>query len=590
MKISVLLTSWNSVVNSSHKLAEQPLALYRHLNIRNKIGCGYALTISVAVLGTITGLTISNNQLQQARQQMVSADAERGYITKIQTEVLQTRLNQQQIIFLLENPQKLEKSYVYFLRDLTELETLFAEFPNTIDPGESKILRQMIDEHHVILRQYWVKAEAIYEKNHLLNLQPNELLLARQVLIEFGNSNVARKLDQLSQHLEALAEEVDEKEKSANLALAAAEVTRTKILTVSILLSIACATLLALFTSRAIAQPLKTTTEVAQRVTQEGNFHLQVPVVAEDEVGILAKTLNQLISQVEQLLAEQKAEATRQLMQNEKMASLGRMLAGIVHEINNPINCVYGNLTPLNEYIKDLRQLLDTWENSVPQPPATVNAIAQEIDLDFLKQDLPKLLDSMQFGAVRARQILLSLKDFSRLDTVQPSSVNLHDCLESTLLILHSRVKKGVTITRNYGEIPAIEGYTGFLYQVFMNLLTNALDALEDVPDPEITITTKRQGSDWVTICIRDNGCGIVPENQEKIFESFFTTKPRGVGTGLGLALSHQIVVEKHGGQLTVESKVNQGTEFIVTLPKLNSQQKQVTARCYTASELQHSL
>ena len=266
------------------------------------------------------------------------------------------------------------------------------------------------------------------------------------------------------------------------------------------------------------------------------------------------------------------------------------MLAGIVHEINNPINCVYGNLAPLNEYIKDLCQLLDTWENSVSQPPATVNAIAQEIDLDFLKQDLPKLLDSMQFGAVRARQILLSLKDFSRLDTVQPSSVNLHDCLESTLLILHSRVKKGVTITRNYGEIPAIEGYTGFLYQVFMNLLSNALDALEDVLDPEITITTKRQGSDWVTISIRDNGCGIVPENQEKIFESFFTTKPRGVGTGLGLALSHQIVVEKHGGQLTVESEVNQGTEFIVTLPKLNPQQKQVTARCYTASELQHSL
>lgn len=586
----MLLTSWNSLVNSSHKLIEQPLALYRHLSIRNKIGCGYALTIGVAVLGTITGLTISNNQLQQARKQMVSADAERGYITKIQTEVLQTRLNQQQIIFLLENSQELEESYVDFLRDLTELETLFAEFPSTIEPEESKILREMIEEHHAVLQEYWVKAEANYEKNDLLNLQPDELLLTRQVLIEFGNSDVARQLDQLSQHLESLAEEVDEKEKSANLALAAAEVTRTQILTVSILLSIACATLLALFTSRAIAQPLKTTTEVAQRVTQEGNFYLQVPVMAEDEVGILAKTLNQLISQVEQLLAEQKAEATRQLMQNEKMASLGRMLAGIVHEINNPINCVYGNLTPLNEYIKDLSQLLEAWESSVPQPPATVNAIAQEIDLDFLKQDLPKLLDSMQFGAVRARQILLSLKDFSRLDTIQPSSVNLHDCLESTLLILHSRVKKGVTVTRNYGEIPAIEGYTGFLYQVFMNLLSNALDALEDVPDPEITITTKRQGSDWVTICIRDNGCGIVPENQEKIFESFFTTKPRGVGTGLGLALSHQIVVEKHGGQLTVESKVNQGTEFIVTLPKLHSQQKQGTARCYTASELQHSL
>ena len=265
-----------------------------------------------------------------------------------------------------------------------------------------------------------------------------------------------------------------------------------------------------------------------------------------------------------------------QLLQSEKMSSLGRILAGVAHEINNPVNFIYGNITHAIEYVDDLLELLKLYQIEVTDPPLTVYNKAEEIDLEFLQEDLPKVLQSMTVGADRVRQIILSLKDFSRLDEVVSQSVNLHACLDSTLLILQNRLKKGITIVRNYGDIPEIEGYTGFLYQVFMNLLTNAMDALEENlgtvnPDikqsKQIVIATERLDKNWVIVRISDNGSGIPTEIQTKIFETFFTTKPRGVGTGLGLAISRQIVEEKHGGRITCASKIGEGTEFAIALP-----------------------
>ncbi|WP_331000721.1 sensor histidine kinase [Nostoc sp. NZL] len=169
------------------------------------------------------------------------------------------------------------------------------------------------------------------------------------------------------------------------------------------------------------------------------------------------------------------------------------------------------------------------------------------------------------------RQIVLSLKNFSRLDEAEAHAVNLHECLDSTLLILNNRIKKGITIERFYGEIPSIEGFYSSLYQVFMNIINNALDALEEEHNPQdnprIAIATELQDKNWVVVRITDNGSGIPSDVQERIFETFFTTKPRGVGTGMGLSISHQIVVEKHGGQLICKSEVGSGTEFIISLP-----------------------
>ncbi len=188
-----------------------------------------------------------------------------------------------------------------------------------------------------------------------------------------------------------------------------------------------------------------------------------------------------------------------------------------------------------------------------------------------MEEDLPKVLQSMKFGADRVRQIVLSLKNFSRLDEAEAHAVNLHECIESTLLILNNRIKKGITIECCYGDIPNIEGFSSSLYQVFMNIINNALDALEEQhntqDNPQITIATELQDKNWVVVRIADNGSGIAPETQEKIFEMFFTTKPTGVGTGMGLSISHQIVVEKHGGRLICKSEVGSGTEFTISLP-----------------------
>jgi signal transduction histidine kinase len=173
----------------------------------------------------------------------------------------------------------------------------------------------------------------------------------------------------------------------------------------------------------------------------------------------------------------------------------------------------------------------------------------------------------MKVGAERTRQIVLSLRNFSRLDEAEAHPVDLHDCLDSTLLILNNRIKKGVNIIRDYGEIPPIEGYMSSLYQVFMNLLSNALDAINEQPKPEIKITTLKKDVDWVEIRIADNGSGISRENQAKIFDTFFTTKPIGIGTGLGLAISRKIVEEKHHGKLYFKSELDRGTEFIIELP-----------------------
>jgi signal transduction histidine kinase len=353
---------------------------------------------------------------------------------------------------------------------------------------------------------------------------------------------------------------------------------RIQIVAVSILLSIAIASLLALVTSRTITVPIQALTNMAQRVTQEANFDLQATVTTTDEIGILGNAFNQALQRVKSLLEEQKAAVLQQqklqesqLLQSEKMSSLGRMVAGVAHEINNPVNFIYGNLEPAIQYVDELLELLRIYSQEVANPPLAVEEYATEIDVEFVEEDLPKLLQSMKFGADRVRQIVLSLKNFSRLDEAEAHTVDLHECIDSTLLILNNRIKKGIQIERCYGNIPNIEGFAGSLYQVFMNIINNALDALEKQDNtqesPQITITTEHQDKNWVIIRIADNGSGIAPEDQAKIFETFFTTKPRGVGTGMGLSISYQIIVEKHGGQLTCKSQLRGGTEFIISLP-----------------------
>ncbi len=272
-----------------------------------------------------------------------------------------------------------------------------------------------------------------------------------------------------------------------------------------------------------------------------------------------------------------------QLVQNEKMSSLGQLVAGIAHEINNPVNFIYGNISHASEYTNDLLDLVALYQQHFPQVPSAIAAAIADIDLDFIREDLPKTILSMRIGAERIRGIVQSLRNFSRLDEAILKAVDIHEGLESTLIVLQHRLKgtphRGeIQVARNYGHLPQVECFAGQLNQAFMNILVNALDALEErdatrslqagqKSPSQIRLRTERINADWVRIAIADNGPGIPQNIQAKIFDPFFTTKPVGRGTGLGLSIAYQIVVEKHGGFLFCVSQEDRGAEFIIEIP-----------------------
>ena len=295
------------------------------------------------------------------------------------------------------------------------------------------------------------------------------------------------------------------------------------------------------------------------------------------EARLLEKT-----RELEEALRErQRAES--QLVQSEKMYALGQMVAGMAHEINNPINFIYGNLAYTDNYVRDLLELMRMYQEEIPEMPAKIAAEIEAVDLDFITADLPKIVDSMKLGAERILKLVLSLRNFSRLDEAKFKQANVEEGLESALAILNHRIQGKIDLVKQYQPLPKIYGYPAQLNQVWMNLLCNAIDAVLDpalqdrTPDesrPQIIIRTKPLNGDRILVAIRDNGRGIDPSLQAKIFDPFFTTKPVGTGTGLGLSICYQII-QTHQGRIRVVSRDPQnpnsewetGTEFLVELP-----------------------
>lgn len=317
----------------------------------------------------------------------------------------------------------------------------------------------------------------------------------------------------------------------------------------------------------------------------------------EQEVLARVKThlqLRQLTKNLEQRVAEKTAnleaaftqlqQSQLQLVQSEKMSALGNLVAGVAHEINNPLGFIAGNLKPAQDYIKDLFQLISLYQKELSNPSASLQAVVEEMDLEYLQEDLPKLIDSMQQGVDRIRTISTSLRIFSRSDCDRPVLFNIHEGINSTILILKHRLqgndtRPAIAIIKEYGDLPQIECYAGQLNQVFMNLLANAIDALDELNQSQnnqniktnlnqIIIKTELTNErKYGLIRIQDTGIGMTDEVKNRIFKHSFTTKEVGKGTGLGLAIAHSIIVDKHFGTLQVNSNIGQGTEFVITIP-----------------------
>jgi len=313
----------------------------------------------------------------------------------------------------------------------------------------------------------------------------------------------------------------------------------------------------------------------------------------QDRIAVEVR-LQKLTEELEKRVEERTAELTQamydlqkaqvQLVQKEKMSTLGQLVSGVAHEINNPINFIAANLNHAEKYIEDLLDHLHLYQQKFPVPGAEIETNAEEIDLDFLVEDLPSLVASMQNGTDRINQISVSLRIFSRSDNNAKVAVNIHEGIDSTLMILKHRLKANenrpaIEIIKDYGNLPLVKCHAGQLNQVFMNLLSNAIDAFDEYsqaysytqlelnPSTIIISTEVNQKEQQILIRIHDNGPGMLPEAQAHLFEPLFTTKPLGKGTGLGLSISYQIVVEKHGGQLTCNSVPGEGVEFVIALP-----------------------
>ena len=296
----------------------------------------------------------------------------------------------------------------------------------------------------------------------------------------------------------------------------------------------------------------------AEEALSQANEELELRV--EERTAALKETLNEL------------QNTQTQLIQTEKMSSLGQMVAGVAHEINNPVSFIGGNLTYAQEYIKDLLKLVQLYQQYYPNPSQEIQEEIKVIDLDFLVSDLTKLLNSMTVGTQRIQEIVKSLRNFSRLDEAELKQVNIHEGIDSTLMILEHRLQathehSEIKVIKEYAKLPLVECYPGKLNQVFMNIIANAIDALSDGVGPQIHIRTELLDDRWVAITIADNGPGMNEQVRSKLFDPFFTTKPVGKGTGIGLSISYQIIVEKHGGELNCLSDLGQGAFFVIKIP-----------------------
>lgn len=644
--------------------------------IRRRLAFGYLLTIAIATAGIQIGQRWAYYRVREpAQRQLEEAYRQSGYLSELQKNLLDTK---GLILAYIQRPTLLDSYSYHLLRRSRHLQSLLDDLKSeysleltrqaqsiseTSGQASSPLAFEKDDVHSFLamcgnagdeygqsLSQLFasiendqVIADTSTETPDIfsaINLQASVDVLSviaaanengngiddaalslpmnvRSIqlrLLTFLKGDSAQHLDKCALSLESITYQTQSDILQASFLLEEAIEIQSQVTNVTLLLSLITAISLALYHSWSITRPLTNVSSIAQQVSENSNFDVQVPVETNDEVGILAASLNDLIHRVRLLLKEQKTvqqelenynqrlesavqersqeileknnslekmvkdlhETQAQLVQAEKMSSLGQLVAGIAHEINNPVNFIYGNLQYAESYFQDLLDMIDVYQEQADANDV-IRAKAEEIELDFLAKDVLNMLKSMQMGTERIREIVLSLRNFSRLDESDLKTVDVHEGIDSTLLILGHRLKAtskspAIEVVKSYGELPLVECFPGQLNQVFMNILSNAIDAFENtgIEEPTITISTVQDESS-VRIAIADNGPGIHQDFKRRIFEPFFTTKEVGKGTGMGLSISYKIITERHQGQLICESPAGQGTTFTIELPMQTS-------------------
>ena len=538
--------------------------------IRSKIASGYLVALGIPIIGASIGILIGNHYQAAADQKLAEYREDQKRLLDLQINILSNlpakslspfthdpvtfRKAGQALIKRIETVSELTEGMAIDDRPLfTQNRTAFKQYA-TVVAEFSRFVQRSIEVIQPLTgsvkNQYKVDAEI----GKLLRSQEFNNFIAFTNVLESLNIDANQEL------LTA----VQERREAENFRLMMA--------IGSIFLALLVSVLLGNYTSRTIAQPIEDLASLAQQVTHDANTRLRADVTTVDEVGTLAQSVNQLIEWVENYTRDLQA-AQLQLVQTEKMSSLGELVGGLAHEINNPISFIYGNLGYVDQYVSDLIYLVKYYQEKYPQDETDVDMEEKIEELEFVIEDLPKLLISMKSGAERIRELVVSLRNFSRLDEADLKTVDLHEGLENTLLMLnyrlqHCRLEDDIKITKHYGDLPEVECYPAQLNQVFMNVLDNAIDVLSDesILHPEITLSTRVIDSQWVQLSIADNGPGIEEAIQSKLFDPFFTTKPIGQGTGLGLAIAYQ-VVQQHEGQIQVISAPGQGTTIQIELP-----------------------
>ncbi|WP_017305502.1 sensor histidine kinase [Spirulina subsalsa] len=538
-------------------------------SFRTQIYWGYGVSLGIAVIGTLIGLLLGDYYHRQAREELTLAHWEGKMLNSL---FLKSRDFQpeREFIPVLRHPNRLAQAMENFDYRSQYLMDLIQTLQQHPELQEKQQLQSFLLLYQNVAQTYIHHQQNILNQIDLNINNRSEVLQTEDTLTHFADSSIALRFFRFSEEIRFFIENSQEHIEEAELALEEANTLRTKVILFSLFCSIIISALLAQYTSRALVRPIQAVSDVAYQVAKTGDAELRAPVMTEDEVGVLARSLNQLIQWIQDYTRDLK-EAQAKLIQTEKMSSLGQMVAGIAHEINNPVNFIYGNLSHIEEYSETLLELIELYQKEYPKVNHELAEQIEDSDLEFMREDLPAILQSMRMGSERIRQIVLSLRNFSRLDDSSKKAVNIHEGIDSTLVLLNNRIKKEIEIIKDYGKLPDVPCYPAQLNQVFMNLLSNAIDALSEnktQPYKQIKIHTEAL-ENLVKITIADNGVGIPESIRSKLFDPFFTTKPIGKGTGLGLAISYKII-EKHEGKIKVDSTPGEGTAFTLILP-LNS-------------------